>query len=72
MGPGIGIAARAKLSVRDEYGRRVLAARPAHRWYARCTVQPGRSSPTDSGISVSYVWDDRHVTEPSERVGPRP
>jgi hypothetical protein len=27
---------------------------------------------TDAGLRVSYVWDSRHVTEPSERVGPRP
>ncbi len=32
---------------------------------ARCTVLLGLSSPTD-------VRDSRHVTEPSERVGPGP
>ena len=39
---------------------------------ARCAVLLGLSSPTDAGLCVSYVWDSRHVTEPSERVGARP
>ena len=38
---------------------------------ARCTVLLSLSSPTDAGLCVSYVWVSRHVTEPSERVGPR-
>jgi hypothetical protein len=33
---------------------------------ARCAVLLGLSSPADTGLSVSYVWDSRHVTEPSE------
>jgi len=33
---------------------------------ARCAVLLGLSSPTDAGLCVSYVWDSRHVTEPSE------
>ena len=28
--------------------------------------------PPNAGLCVRYVWDSRHVTEPSERVGPRP
>ena len=32
----------------------------------------GLSSPTDAGLCVSYVWENRRVTEPSERVGPAP
>jgi hypothetical protein len=38
----------------------------------RCTALLGLSSPTNAGLCVSYLWDSRHVTEPSERVGPRP
>ena len=39
---------------------------------ARCAVLLGLSSPTERWTCVRYVWDSRHVTEPSERVGPRP
>ena len=42
--------------------------RPALHW---CTVLLLDRSPPDSGLRVSYIRDDRHVTEPSERVGPR-
>ena len=38
---------------------------------ARCCAA-GSFICTDAGLRVSYVWDSRHVTEPSERVGPRP
>jgi hypothetical protein len=34
---------------------------------ARCCAA-GSFICTDAGLRVSYVWDSRHVTEPSERV----
>ena len=32
-----------------------------------CIVLLDHSSPTDAGLSGSYLWGSRHVTEPSER-----
>jgi hypothetical protein len=30
------------------------------------------SSPTETGLCGSYLWDSRHVTEPSDWGYPRP
>jgi hypothetical protein len=38
----------------------------------RCTVLLDHSSPTETGLSGSYLWDSRHVTEPSDSRCPRP